>query len=139
MIEQGVQAREIECAILEEGEIQVTGMGEVKPNHDFYSYEAKYLDPNGASLIIPADVDNSTTLEIQKLARKCFQLLGCRDFARADFFLCSDGSIYFNEINTHPGFTNISQFPMLWKQAGVSYEELIIRLINKALTRQMDR
>lgn len=132
IIEKGVKAREIECALLEDGELKVSGMGEVIPHHDFYSYEAKYLDPQGADLVIPASVTPEQTQTIQAMALRAFQALDCRDFARADFFLTDSGEIYFNEINTHPGFTNISQFPMLWKQEGIAYKELIIKLINNA-------
>jgi len=136
VIEKGVEAREIECAILENGEVVISGLGEIKSNHDFYSYEAKYLDPNGADLIIPAEVPEETKIKIQEMASQCFKILGCRDYARADFFLTQDQSIFFNEINTHPGFTNISQFPMLWKQEGVSYKDLILKLVNQATKRQ---
>ncbi len=140
VIEQGVQARELECALLETGSnLKVSGLGEVKPNHEFYSYEAKYLDPSGAELIIPAVVDAEIVTKIQELALQCFRELGCRDYARADFFLTEDGTIYFNEINTHPGFTNISQFPMLWRQQGIEYKDLILKLIDQATLRQKDR
>jgi D-alanine-D-alanine ligase len=133
VIEKGVTAREIECALLEvDGELKVTGMGEVKPHHEFYSYEAKYLDPNGADLIIPAAVPEATVQEIQTLAKECFRSLDCRDFARADFFLAPEGQVFFNEINTHPGFTNISQFPKLWEQEGLTYKNLILQLIQNA-------
>ena len=136
IIEKGVDARGIECALIEDPELQVSGLGEIKSNHDFYSYEAKYLDPNGAELIIPAILDDSKADEIKELAKKCFTLLGCRDFVRADFFLTKDGEIYFNEINTHPGCTNISLFPMLWKHEGLSYKDLVMKLVNNAVKRQ---
>lgn len=136
VIEKGIIGREIECALLEDGELKVTGMGEVRPNHEFYSYEAKYLDDKGADLIIPADLPSSIVEKIQEIACKAFIALDCRDYSRADFFVTPDEEIYFNEINTHPGFTNISQFPMLWKQEGVSYKDLILKLINAAIKRK---
>lgn len=136
VIERAVTAREIECALLDDNELKVSGLGEVKPHHEFYSYEAKYLDPNGAELVIPADVEPEVAEKIKETALECFRLLDCRDYSRADFFLTTEGHIYFNEINTHPGFTNISQFPMLWKQEGISYKDLILKLINQAMKRR---
>ena len=136
VIEKGVTAREIECAILEKnGEISVSSFGEIVPNHDFYSYEAKYLDPNGAQLIVPAKIDEKMALEITNLAKQCFKKMNCRDYVRADFFLTPDNKIYFNEINTHPGFTSISMFPLLWKHSGLEYKDLIIHLLKMALNR----
>lgn len=139
IIEKGIVGREIECALLEDGELLVSGLGEIKPNHEFYSYEAKYLDPNGADLIIPANVDPQVAQKVRTMAAQCFKALDCRDYARADFFLTADHQVYFNEINTHPGFTNISQFPMLWQQEGMTYKELIIHLVNRALKRRTDK
>lgn len=139
IIEKGIVGREIECALLEGAELMVSGLGEIKPNHEFYSYEAKYLDPNGADLLIPAIVDPVATEKVRNTALKAFKALGCRDYVRADFFLTADGEVYFNEINTHPGFTNISQFPMLWKQEGMTYKELILHLVHRALKRRTDR
>ncbi len=135
IIEEAIVGREIECALLESPDLKVSGLGEVVPKHEFYSYEAKYLDPNGADLIIPAQVDDKVAEKIQTIAKDCFIALGCRDYARADFFLTKENKIYFNEINTHPGFTNISQFPMLWKQDGVDYKTLINNLLQLAQSR----
>jgi D-alanine-D-alanine ligase len=135
IIEKGVVAREIECALLERKGLEASGLGEVKPNHDFYSYEAKYLDPNGADLIIPAQLDQDIANKIKKMAIECFEKLGCRDYSRADFFLTQQNEIYFNEINTHPGFTSISQFPMLWQQEGMIYKDLILQLVSNAESR----
>jgi len=135
VVEKGVKAREIECALLESDELQVSGLGEVIPHHEFYSYEAKYLDANGADIVIPANVDPEIAKKIQTMAKVCFKALGCRDYARADFFLDDNNNVFFNEINTHPGFTSISQFPMLWKQAGVTYPQLIKHLVHRALHR----
>ncbi len=136
VVEEGVIGQEIECALLQDGEIKVSGLGEVIPHHEFYSYEAKYLDPNGAELVIPAKVPADTIPRIQDMAKKAFEVLECRDYARADFFLTDKGEIFFNEINTVPGFTSISQFPMLWKQEGIGYKDLILKLIQNAMKRK---
>lgn len=140
VIETGINAREIECAILTKNEKNcVSGMGEIKPNHEFYSYEAKYIDPNGAELVIPAPISKEIADKIESLAVKCFEALGCRDYSRADFFLDDQNNIFFNEINTHPGFTSISMFPTLWKETGMEYQELIMHMINLALNRSVKR
>lgn len=134
VIEKGVTAKEIECAVLEkDGEIKVTAPAEISPNHEFYSYEAKYLDPNGATFIIPAQIAQEVIEKIKVMAKEAFVQLGCKDYARVDFFLTSENHIYFNELNTHPGFTNISQFPQLWIHEGLSYKELILQLLNQAV------
>lgn len=135
VLEKGIVGREIECAILELDQPKASGLGEVCPNHEFYSYEAKYLDPKGADLIIPALIEEPLKSKIRDLAIECFETLECRDYARVDFFVTEDEKIYFNEINTYPGFTAISQFPLLWKQEGIEYKELINRLIEKGLSR----
>lgn len=135
VIEKAIKARELECALLEGDQLQVSGLGEVIPKHEFYSYEAKYLDANGADIVIPASVEPEIAKKIQAMAKVCFQALGCRDYARADFFLDENNNIFFNEINTHPGFTSISQFPMLWEQEGLTYPNLIEHLVHRALQR----
>ena len=121
--------------MFKQGQLQVTGTSEIKLNHEFYSYEAKYLDPKGAEFLYPADISAAATDEIRQMAARAFQALGCRDYARADFFVSNDGQVYFNEINTHPGFTNISQFPKLWEIEGMSQTELVNHLVNLALNR----
>lgn len=137
LIEKSIEnGREIECALLEtDAGLQVTGLGEIKPNHEFYSYDAKYIDPNGAELIIPAVVDPGVEQKIQDLAKKCFEKLGCRDYARADFFIGANNEVFFNEINTHPGFTNISMFPSLWAHEGIEARELVSKLIDRVKER----
>lgn len=131
LVEKFIPCREIECAVLGNNNPSASPLGEIVPNHDFYSYEAKYLDPNGADLIAP--VTNLGTLEdhIKKLAIQAFQALDCRGLARVDFFVNGD-LIYLNEINTIPGFTSISMYPRLWQVAGKSYQELITDLIDLA-------
>ncbi len=141
LFEKAISGRELECAVLEDGEgnIRVTGLGEIRADkYGFYSYEAKYLDPDGAELVIPARVETGTVKRIQEYALTCFKKLDCRDYARADFFLSDKGEIFFNEINTHPGFTNISQFPLLWRQEGLGYKELMLTLIKRAVSRKKE-
>jgi D-alanine-D-alanine ligase len=135
VIEEYIRGREIECAVLGNEKPAASVPGEIIPSHDFYSYDAKYLDENGASLEIPAKLDDETKKHIQDLAVKVFQILCCEGLSRVDFFLKENGEIIVNEINTMPGFTRISMFPKLWEASGVSYTELITRLIELAISR----
>jgi D-alanine-D-alanine ligase len=135
VIEEYIQGRELECSILDGGEPAASLPGEIIPSHDFYSYEAKYLDEKGASLEIPARLSPEKTAEIQKLAIQTFQVLCCEGLARVDFFMKADGTILVNEINTMPGFTKISMYPKLWEASGISYTRLIDKLIELALRR----
>jgi D-alanine-D-alanine ligase len=107
--------------------------GEVKATREFYSYEAKYIDADGAVLEIPAKLSEVQVHEIQDLAVKTFQVLGCQGLSRVDFFLKEDGTVMVNEINTMPGFTKISMYPKLWEASGISYSELITKLIEMAI------
>jgi D-alanine-D-alanine ligase len=109
--------------------------GEIIPTHEFYSYEAKYLDENGAALEIPAKLDATVQKRIQELSVKAFQTLCCEGLARIDFFLKENGETLINEINTMPGFTKISMYPKLWEASGsgIGYTELISRLIELAM------
>lgn len=130
VIEQGVDAREVECAIVDGPEgLLVSGFSEVVTNstqHDFYSYEAKYLDPNGAQFIYPAPLPSPTQQSLVTFAKEAFSILQCRDYARVDFFVeRSSGKILFNEINTHPGFTAISQFPQLFEKINYPLPDLV--------------
>jgi D-alanine-D-alanine ligase len=109
--------------------------GEIKPNHEFYSYEAKYLDENGAILEVPAKLPDSLIKKIQETALKVFQVLEIEGMARVDFFLQEDGKLLVNEVNTIPGFTQISMYPKLWEASGLSYKDLITRLIELAIER----
>ncbi len=135
IIEEHINGREIECSVLGNDEPIASIPGEIIPHHEFYSYEAKYLDDNGASLVIPADIPDKSVADIQELAIKSFQVLGCEGMGRVDFFLTDAGDVYFNEINTIPGFTSISMYPKLWEASGIAYPELIDRLIQLAIDR----
>jgi D-alanine-D-alanine ligase len=109
--------------------------GEIIPSHDFYSYDAKYIDDNGAGLEIPAKLDEKTVKRIQNLAIEVFQTLCCEGLSRVDFFLKENGELIVNEINTMPGFTKISMYPKMWEIGGISYTELITRLLELAISR----
>jgi D-alanine-D-alanine ligase len=114
----------------------VSAPGEILPTHEFYSYEAKYLDEKGAKLFIPAQITPAQIVMAQKIAREVFELLECEGMARVDLFLDKEtGEFYFNEINTIPGFTSISMYPKLWEYSGVPYQELLSRLIDLAIAR----
>ena len=106
--------------------------GEVIAHHEFYSYDAKYTDENGASIVIPAQLTPQEVEKIQKMAVKTYQVMGCDGLTRVDFFLKKNGDLYVNEINTIPGFTKISMYPKMWEATGVGYTELISKLIGFA-------
>jgi len=133
VIEEFIQGREIECAVLGNKNPAASVPGEVIPTHEFYSYDAKYIDENGARLEIPAKLDADCQKRIQTLAVKAFQTLCCEGISRVDFFLKENGEVLLNEINTMPGFTKISMYPKLWEASGIGYTELISRLIELAL------
>jgi D-alanine-D-alanine ligase len=139
LIEQGVEAREIECGVLGNDEPMASVPGEIIPHQEFYSYEAKYFDPNGAEVIAQADLPADIVKKVQELAIKVFQVFDCDGMARVDFFLLKDGTVLFNEINTIPGFTRISQYPKMWEASGVSYSELLDKLIQLALEKYDQR
>jgi len=137
LVEEAVEGREIECAVLGNAHPEAAlVLGEIAPRHEFYSYEAKYVDENGAELIVPAPVDPEIAEQIHAVAVQAFQATECRGMARVDFFLCEDGSFVLNELNTLPGFTNISMYPRLWIESGVPYPRLLDRLISLALETQ---
>jgi D-alanine-D-alanine ligase len=132
--EEYIEGREVECAILGNGtETQASCAGEIIASHDFYSYDAKYVDGDGARIEIPAKLPPATAETIRKTAIRTFLTLGCEDLSRVDFFVKKDGSIVVNEINTMPGFTKISMYPKLWEESGISYQALIDRLIQYGL------
>ncbi len=138
LLEENIDGREIECSVLGNENPVASLPGEIIPNkrqHQFYSYEAKYLDENGATLQIPAQLEPEVIKKIQELAVKSFKVICCEGMARVDFFLRKNNQIFVNELNTIPGFTKISMYPKLWEASGISYGELIDRLIQLALER----
>jgi D-alanine-D-alanine ligase len=133
LIERGMVGRELEVAALgNPPHHQISGIGEIKAA-DFYSYEEKYAASSTAEIIIPVQIPDETKQKIQKIAGEAYKILGCTGLTRVDFFLTDDGTIYVNELNTIPGFTNISMYPKLWREEGISYSQLIERLIALAL------
>ena len=135
LVEEAIQGREIECAVLGNDEPIASVPGEIIPSHEFYDYEAKYIDENGARLEAPAKLDTDTVKHAQELAIRTFKTLNCEGMGRIDFFLKPDGTLLVNEINTIPGFTKISMYPRLWALSGISYTKLIDRLIELAMQR----
>ncbi|MGH2723956.1 MAG: D-alanine--D-alanine ligase family protein [Actinomycetota bacterium] len=129
-------ARELEVSVLGNDDPVASVAGEVVPTgHEFYDYEAKYIDEHGARLEIPARVSVETMEEVQRMAVAAFRAIDCAGMARVDFFLLPDGEPFVNEINTIPGFTQISMYPKLWEASGLPYAELVNRLIELALER----
>ncbi|MCX7787472.1 MAG: D-alanine--D-alanine ligase [Spirochaetes bacterium] len=140
LIEKGIDAREIECSVLGNHTPVVFTPGEVIPSHEFYDYEAKYIDPKGAELRIPAQIPVEKQTKIKELALRAYRSIGVEGFARVDFFLeRSTGSVYLNEINTIPGFTSISMFPRMCAFDGLSYGDLLDRLIQLGWERYQER
>ena len=133
VLEQGIDAREIEVAVLGNDEVEASIAGEIKPAKDFYDYEDKYI--NGASTYdIPANIHEEDMKNIRSMAIKAFKALDGRGLSRVDFFIDKNsGEIFINEINTLPGFTNISMYPKMWEATGLSYSNLIDKLIELAL------
>jgi len=136
LIEKAILCREIECAILGNEHIEVTDPAEVICHHEFYSYEAKYLDQQGAELSIPAKLSLETKERIKDLAKQAYQAGCCQGMARVDFFLDPNGTIYLNEINAIPGFTNVSLYPKLWEYEGLSQQQLVKKLIDLGFERK---
>jgi D-alanine-D-alanine ligase len=133
LIEENISGREIECAVLGNEQPKASLPGEIITGHKFYSYDAKYIDDEGARLVIPAELPAAVTRRIQRLSLRTFQILCCSGMARVDFFLRGRDEIFVNEINTIPGFTAISMYPKMWGASGLSYSRLIDRLIQLAL------
>ncbi len=140
LVERGIQAREVECSVLGNDRPIVSVVGEVRTRkREFYDYVAKYT-AGEADLIIPADLPEATAGEVRELARRAYLAIDCAGMARADFFIeQGSGKIYINELNTIPGFTQFSMYPKLWQASGLSYSELIDRLIQLALEKHADK
>jgi D-alanine-D-alanine ligase len=140
VIEKALNVLELEVAVLESLEADsdpiVSVVGEIKPRHEFYSYDAKYLDEDGAELLIPAPIAEDIKQQAQLVAKTLFKALECEGMARVDLFYDKDtNEIYFNEVNTIPGFTQISMYPKLMAASGVSYPELLTHLVELAMKR----
>lgn len=137
VVEENINGREIEVSVLGNETPKASVPGEILPANDFYDYEAKYLDDN-SRLLIPAPLEAETVSKLQEMAVKAFQAVEASGLSRVDFFLTSDEQIFVNEINTLPGFTQISMYPKLWEASGIPYQELIDRLISLGLERFQD-
>jgi D-alanine-D-alanine ligase len=134
LFEKFIPGREIECAVLGNEEADVTVPGEVTPHAEFYTYEAKY-GAGGATIQIPAQLSTSTANKLKALAKQAFKVLCCEGMARIDFFVTQNEQIFLNEANTIPGFTETSMYPKLWLESGLSYSELLDKLITLGLAR----
>ena len=134
LIEPAIVGRELEIAILgKRGDLIASPIGEIKTRAEFYSYDAKYVDSDGADLILPAPLSSSELKSFQETAKNIFNTLDCHGMARIDFFRNEKGAFLLNEVNTIPGFTSISMYPKLMELAGVSYSALITKLIQLAV------
>lgn len=135
LIEKAISGRELECAVLGNSpDIRVTEVGEITTHSGFYDYDSKYINESASTLDIPArHLSNEQNRQIGEISRQAFLAIGGTGLSRVDFFLSQDGTIYLNEINTMPGFTNISMYPKLWQHAGLSYDKLIAELVRLAL------
>jgi len=140
IVEPFIPAREIECSVTgNEAPVAYTP-GEIIPTHEFYDYEAKYTDPNGASLKIPADIDEQTTKRVRAVAVQAYRTLDLSGLSRVDFFIDKrNQNLYLNEINTIPGFTSISMFPKMCEASGLPYADLVIKLVHLAKARFDER
>lgn len=132
LVEKYLSGQEVECSVLGNQHPVASCVGEVIPHHEFYSYEAKYLDPNGAELVIPAKLLPAVAEEVRQLAIRAFEMIECKGFARVDFFVTPENKVYVNELNSIPGFTAISMYPKMWEASGLGYTALISKLIELA-------
>lgn len=134
LFEKYVKGREVECAILGNQPAQASLPGEIiiSDKYEFYTFDAKYVDPEAVQIKIPASMTARESDTVRELSLKAYQALACEDFARVDLFLTAEGDVFVNEINTIPGFTNSSMYPMMWKERGLGFTELITRLVQLA-------
>lgn len=138
IVEEGIDGREVEIAVLGNDEPECSVVGEIVPKADFYDYKAKYED-DSTGLIIPAEITDEEYETIRAVAVQSFKALDCSGLVRADFFLKKDSSVLMNEVNTMPGFTPVSMFPLLWQESGISYPELIEKMIQLGLERYEEK
>ena len=138
VVETGITAREVEMAVLGNDEPKVSVPGEIKPVTDFYDYDSKYND-NQTDLLIPAPVSDNVIANMSDMAKRAFKIIDCSGLVRADFFVTAEDEIYINEINTMPGFTPVSMYPILWQNTNLSYSDLIEELISLAIERHEEK
>lgn len=140
LVERSISCREIECGVLGNDEPLASVVGEIIPSHEFYDYRAKYFDEGKSKLIIPADIPKNKSDEIRQMAVTAYKALDCSGLSRIDFFLeRGTNRVYINEVNTMPGFTKYSMYPLLWQKTGLPYDKLINKLIELALERYDDK
>ena len=135
LVEQAIVGREVECAVLGNGDPQASPLGEIVNTAAFYDYDAKYTDPEASRMQVPADVPAAQAEHMRDLALRAYRALGCQGMSRVDFFLCADGTLYVNELNTIPGFTERSMYPVMWEHAGLDNAALADRLVSLAVER----
>ncbi len=138
VLEETLTGREVECAVMGNSNPVASCIGEILPTAEFYDYDAKYID-NSTGLAIPADLPEELSEKLRNAAINAYKTMGCEGLSRVDFFLSDDGTCYLNEINTLPGFTSISMFPKLFGEVGISYSDLIDRLIEYAEKRSDEK
>jgi len=134
LFEKFIKGREIECAVLGNSPAKASLPGEIiiSKKYEFYTFDAKYVDGEAVKIEVPAKLSKSVSDQIRELSLKAYQALRCEDFARVDLFVTENGKVFVNEINTIPGFTNSSMFPMMWRERGISFTELISKLVDLA-------
>ena len=137
LAEEYITGREIECALLGNSPTEASYPGEIviSKAYEFYTFDAKYVDPDAVRIDVPAKLSKGVAEKIRKVSARAFEALHCEDFSRIDLFLDKKGNVYINEINTIPGFTNSSMYPMMWKERGISFPDLITRLLDLAQER----
>ena len=137
LVERYIEGREIECAILGNYPPEASYPGEIviSSKYEFYTFDAKYVDPDAVKINVPAKLPKSSQEKIRRVSIKAYEVLHGKDFARIDLFLDKKGNVFINEINTIPGFTNSSMYPMMWKERGLTFSDLITRLLNLAQER----
>jgi D-alanine-D-alanine ligase len=138
LVEKHIDSRQVETAVLGNEEPEASPVGEVTFDAEFYDYHAKYDDPK-TQLHIPADIPESTSDRLREIAVEAYRAIDCAGFARVDFFLTPEGELLLNEVNTIPGFTPMSMYPKLWEYAGLSYRDLISRLIELGFERHGEK
>jgi D-alanine-D-alanine ligase len=137
LIDEAIEGREVECAILGNADPRSSPLGEIRPKDEFYSYEAKYGD-DGAELVVPAELSAGTAEQVRAIAVAAFRAIDCAGLARVDFMVGAPDDVRVIEVNTLPGFTPISMYPRLWGEAGLDYTSLITRLVGLGLERHAE-
>jgi D-alanine-D-alanine ligase len=134
LFEKFIKGREVECAVLGNSPAKASLPGEIiiSKKYEFYTFDAKYVDGEAVKIEVPAKLSKRVSDQVRELSLKAYQALRCEDFARVDLFVTDGGKVFINEINTIPGFTNSSMFPMMWKERGITFTDLISKLVELA-------